>query len=66
MRLSFGCQKNKFSLAFQALALLRKGRVKYQNLSRPVNSQNKLFQIFFRTAPFAPQKPEGLVAQKDD
>ncbi len=43
MRLSFGCQKNKFSLAFEALALLRKGRLKYQNLPRPVNSQNETF-----------------------
>jgi len=66
MRLSFGCQKNKFSLAFQALALLRKGRSRYQNPTRPVNSQNKVFSNFFRTALFAPQKPEGLVAQKDD
>jgi hypothetical protein len=59
MRLSFGCQKNKFSLAFQALALLRKGRLKYQNLSRPVNSQNKVFSNFFRAALFSPQNPKA-------
>ena len=48
MRLSFGCQKIKFPLAFQALALFRKGRLMYQNISRPVNVRIKNSSPFFR------------------